>query len=135
MTELTDRELTIMRALWADGPMTAQEIGAALPGRPDNSTVRTFLRILEQKGHIAHSKRGRQFVFRAKTSHDQAARQALGALLDGYFGGSFQALLQWKGPGKPTIKRRPRKSAPRVEKSPPAAPPPNEPESQETWLL
>lgn len=97
MPHLSGRELAIMRVLWRDGPMTAQQIRAAMAPRPDNSTVRTFLRILERKGHVRHVKQGRAFLFRASTTYKQASREAVDRLVDGFFDGSLDALVEWTG--------------------------------------
>ncbi len=119
MEPLSARELEILRLLWADGPLTAEAIVAALPRPADNSTVRTFLRILTAKGHVTHTRRGRAFVYRARTGFDKAARSALQELLDGYFDGSWEALLRWAGgrrtQGRATAGKqgsRPQRSAP-----------------------
>lgn len=145
MTELSDRELAIMAVLWRNGPMAADEVRADLPVRLDNSTVRTFLRILERKGHVAHRKRGRSFVFQARTSREQAVRQAVGGLLDRYFDGSMAALLEWSGVAaaprrspesrraKPT-QRRPARKPPRRDVERPE-PPPAGPPDDAPWLL
>jgi len=150
MTELSDRELTIMTALWGNGSMTADEIRADLPVRLDNSTVRTFLRILERKGHITHRKRGRRFVFEARTSREQAVRHAVGGLLDRYFDGSMAALLEWSGiaaapqrssgprRAKPTKRRPAKKPPPRATAQPEPStpePPATGPPDDAPWLL
>ena len=130
MSDLSDREFEIMQALWQGGPLTARQVQQALPGRPDNSTVRTFLRILERKGHITHRKRGRAFVYSARTSRDRVARQAVDLLVDRFFDGSRSALLAWAG--------RPRR---RARRTVPAARPPVEETRREegigddVWLL
>lgn len=109
---LSSRERAVMRVLWDEGPATAEQIRQGLPVRLSNSSVRTFLRILERKGHIKHAKRGRAFIFQPQTPRDQAVRQAVDDLLNGYFDGSFEALASWyraggsTRQGKPTPRRR-----------------------------
>ncbi len=126
---LSDRELTIMHVLWREGPKTAQQIQRALSGRLDNSTVRTFLRILERKGHVTHAKRGRAFVFEPTTTRDQAVRLAVDRLLKQFFDGSREALRAWLRPVPPRPKRpiRPRRA--KVEVPQPAD------DRDEPWLL
>ncbi len=119
--------------------MAADEIRSDLPGRPDNSTVRTFLRILESKGHVVHDRRGRRFVFRAVTSRDQALRTAVAVLEDRFFDGSRQGLTDWlidDGDAGTAQKADDRSAAGR--QPPVAAEPVNPPtsiEEGETWLL
>jgi len=136
MTELTDRELAVMQVLWRNGPTTAERLRAELPNRPDNSTVRTFLRVLERKGHITHHKRGRSFVYRAVTTQDQAARAALNALLNRFFKGSFKALESWASAGKagkPPRRRREHATSPPASGTPPTSR--GESDQEPVWLL
>ena len=53
-TTLTRRERQIMDVLYRRGRATAAEVRAELPGEPNYSTVRTQLRVLEDKGHVGH---------------------------------------------------------------------------------
>ena len=140
MADLSDRELAIMRVLWQHGPMTARRIQQALPGRLDNSTIRTFLRILERKGHITHDKRGRSFVFRARTDHDQATRQSVDLLLDRFFDGSLDALLEWSNAVPPPTRRRRGQTPARAKDRPIGDSPRERPQVEESpreapWLL
>ncbi|MBN1346525.1 MAG: BlaI/MecI/CopY family transcriptional regulator [Phycisphaerae bacterium] len=142
MVDLSDRELLIMQALWRDGPMTAQGIQNALPARLDNSTVRTFLRILEAKGHVAHDRRGRAFVFRARTPRDRVVRKAVDQLLTHFFDGSIENLIRWTGASRPSSTRRPKTRGPAPPSAAPAesphvveeSPSPTSPDG-ESWLL
>ena len=58
-TTLTRRERQIMDVLYRRGRATAAEVMADLPGDPNYSTVRTQLRVLEDKGHVRHDEEGR----------------------------------------------------------------------------
>jgi DNA-binding CsgD family transcriptional regulator len=51
---LTRRERQIMDILYRRGPATAGEVMEELSGSPNYSTVRTQLRVLEEKGHVRH---------------------------------------------------------------------------------
>ena len=140
MADLSNRELAVMRVLWQRGPMTARGVQQALPLRLDNSTVRTFLRILERKGHITHDKRGRSFVFQARTDYDQATRRAVDLLLDGFFDGSLDALLEWSHAVPPPARRRRRRTRAGTEDTPIDDSPRERPQveaspREEPWLL
>ena len=50
--------------------------------------IRTM--ILEGKGHLAHRKIGREFIYRPTQNRGQAGRSALGRVLDVFFGGSLE---------------------------------------------
>ena len=57
------------------------------------STVQTTLRILEQKGYVAHEKVARAFVFRPLVDERQARRRALRHLIGRLFNGSPSLLV------------------------------------------
>ena len=58
---LTDREAEIMEQLWKLGTATSEQIRAELSGAPHDSTIRTMLRILEEKGFVSHRREGRSY--------------------------------------------------------------------------
>ena len=62
-TVLTRRERQIMDILFRRGRATAAEVMAELPGDPSYSTVRTQLRVLEEKGHARHEEEGLRYVY------------------------------------------------------------------------
>ncbi len=133
-SSLTDCEVAIMRVLWSQGQATATEILQGLDGRWSNSALRTFLRILERKGHIRHDKRSRSFVYVPLTTYDQALQNALDALTHHFFDDSAQGLRQWldKTPS-PVDGRRPRTGTekPRAKVKKPS----QQTRFEETWLL
>jgi len=90
---LTEREAQIMDVLWKLGRAAADDIRAALPGEPHDSTVRTLLRILETKGYVAHGVRGKSFIYRPAVERSQAQRSALRNFLGRLFGGSAEDLV------------------------------------------
>ncbi|MBV8529967.1 MAG: BlaI/MecI/CopY family transcriptional regulator [Candidatus Eremiobacteraeota bacterium] len=90
---LTDHELRLMEILWHQERATVADVVAALPPPPlSYSTVLTTLRTLEQKGHVTHDEEGRAFVYRPSMPRMDAARSAIGHVLDRFFGSSPGAL-------------------------------------------
>jgi BlaI family penicillinase repressor len=85
---LTRRERQIMDVLYQMQRAAAEEIRERLPDPPSNSSVRTMLRILEEKGHIHHEQDGARFVFVPTIKPDKAKRSAMRHLVDTFFGGS-----------------------------------------------
>jgi predicted transcriptional regulator len=90
---LTEREAQIMAVLWDLGRATAEQVRAALADGPHDSTVRTLLRVLEAKGHVAHEVRGKAYVYRARVGRARAQRKAVRNLLARFFAGSAEDLL------------------------------------------
>jgi BlaI family transcriptional regulator, penicillinase repressor len=89
---LTDREAQIMEVVWSHGEVTAEQVRDLLPDRPHDSTVRTLLRILGEKGYITRTGPGRPVRYRAVVSRAKVQRTALHRMLGRLFGGSPQAL-------------------------------------------
>lgn len=90
---LTERESQIMAVLWQEGACTAEQIRAGLPVDLHDSTVRTLLRVLEGKGYVRHSIRGKAYVYKAVMQQASAERKALRTLLKRFFGGSAESLV------------------------------------------
>lgn len=85
---LSRRERQIMDVLYRLGRATAADVLAALPGALSDSTVRTQLRILESKGHVAHETVGNRFVYAPTVPRHSARRSALRHLVETFFDGS-----------------------------------------------
>jgi len=94
-TNLTEGELRLMNVLWKKGPATVGDVAASLTENPAlaYSTVLTRLRILEGKGYLRHIKRGRAFVYEPVIAQEEASRNALGYLVNRFFGGSRELLV------------------------------------------
>jgi len=83
-----------MTVLWDQQRATVAEVVAALGKRAVNySTVQTLLRILENKGYVAHEKAGRAFVYRPLIDQKQARRRALSHLVARLFNNSPSLLI------------------------------------------
>jgi BlaI family transcriptional regulator, penicillinase repressor len=98
---LTRRERQIMDILFRRGRATANEVMADLTGNPSYSTVRTQLRVLEEKGHVRHEEEGLRYVYLPSTARRAARKSALRHLVDTFFDGSAEqavaALLGGEG--------------------------------------
>jgi BlaI family penicillinase repressor len=87
---LSARERQIMDLVYAKGEATATEVLQALPDPPSRNAVRTFLRILEEKGHLRHRSRGREYVFRPTRPRTRAGQSAVQHVLKTFFNGSLE---------------------------------------------
>jgi len=86
---LTQREEEIMQMLWDNGPMPVREMVARYPDpKPHNNTVSTIVRILEQKGHVAHIDGGGSYRYYALTDKSSIRRSRLGEVIRNYFSSS-----------------------------------------------
>ena len=88
-------ENAVMHVLWERGTATADDVRLALEKTRTlkESTVRTLLRRLEEKGFIEHDVDGRTFVYRPKVAPQKVATQAVRGIIDRFCAGSVEALL------------------------------------------
>jgi BlaI family penicillinase repressor len=90
---LTKAELRIMQVLWKLRRGTVAEVVAAMPKPPPAyTTVLTVLRILEQKGAVKRELEGRAHVYAPAFEQDDAARSAIGDLVQSFFKNDKTAL-------------------------------------------
>lgn len=84
---LTEGELRIMEALWRLERGTVAEVSEAMPPPPiAYNTVLTTLRILEQKGHVAHEEAGRAYLYYPLIAREAAAQSAVKQVVSKFFG-------------------------------------------------
>ena len=84
------RERQILDILYERGRSSAAEVHQRLPDAPSYSSVRTLLRILEEKGHVRHEQEGPRYVFIPKVPRDKAKQSALKRLISTFFDGSAE---------------------------------------------
>ena len=90
---LTRREREIMDILYRRGQATAGEVMEDLPGSLHYSTVRTQLRVLEEKGHVSHEEHGLRYVYTPAVPRRAARKSALRHLVDTFFDGSAEQVV------------------------------------------
>ncbi len=93
--EPTERELQILKVLWDRGEATVREVYETL--RDDvpivQNTVQAFLRLMEEKGLVAHRTEGRSFVYRATSSGERTKKDLLSGLIHSVFDGAVDELV------------------------------------------
>lgn len=91
---LTEKEVPIMNALWERGPLFVREIVALLPEpRPHQNTVATLVRILEEKGHVAHESLGNSFRYYAVTPRQTVRERSLRDVISNFFNNSYKSAV------------------------------------------
>jgi predicted transcriptional regulator len=91
--ELGELERNVLLIVWRVGEVTAERVREEL-GRPlKDSTIRTVLRRLEEKGYLAHSVENRTFVYRPAESRQRVTGRAVKRIVDWFCEGSVEALL------------------------------------------
>jgi predicted transcriptional regulator len=91
---LTPLELEIMNVLWETGPAGVQTVQEKLTSRElAYTTVQTMLNVLHRKGRVKRQLKDRAYLYRPVLSRQKAVTQALGDMLDRFFGGSADSLV------------------------------------------
>jgi BlaI family transcriptional regulator, penicillinase repressor len=84
-----------MDLIWSRGSCTAEACREALASsRPmKDSTIRTVLRRLEEKGYLTHEVEGRTFIYQPSDARQNVAVRAVKNIIDRFCGGSAEQLL------------------------------------------
>jgi len=95
LKDLGEVEQEVMDYVWTHGPITAERCREALASeRPmKDSTIRTVLRRLEEKGYVNHETEGRTFIYRAVDARQNVAVRAVKGIIDRFCGGSAEELV------------------------------------------
>ena len=93
LPDLGDLEREVMQRVWAEGPVTAEAVRARLTRPLKESTVRTVLRRLEDKGYVTHTVEGRTYVYQAAAPRGRVAAKAVQRIVDWFCNGSIEEVL------------------------------------------
>jgi BlaI family transcriptional regulator, penicillinase repressor len=93
LPELGDLEREVMQLVWAHGPVTSEAVRERLSRPLKESTVRTVLRRLEEKGYTTHTVDGRTYVYRAAEERGKVAAKAVQRIVDWFCNGSVEEVL------------------------------------------
>jgi len=93
MARFTGAELEVMEILWREGESSATAIEDHIERSITNSSIRSILTILLEKGHLTRRKVGKAFLYTAKTRPESAFTTAYNRLVDAFFRGSTDAFL------------------------------------------
>ena len=92
---LTELENDVMQAVWDSGPCTVETVhqAVALGRNIKETSVRTLLRRLEQKGYLTHEEDRRAYVYRAVEPARSLAAHAVRQIIDRFCQGSVEELV------------------------------------------
>ena len=90
---LSRREREMMDIIYAAGSATANEVRRAMTSPPSYSAVRATLRVLEEKGHLKHTKDGNRYLFEPTVSRQRARKSALSGVLQNFFDNSREQMV------------------------------------------
>jgi len=91
--ELGELERDLLSIVWRAGKVTAEQVREELDRPLKDSTIRTVLRRLEEKGYLAHEVDQRTFVYSPAESRQRVAGRAVKRIVDWFCEGSVEALL------------------------------------------
>ncbi|TWB52719.1 BlaI/MecI/CopY family transcriptional regulator [Nitrospirillum viridazoti] len=92
-SDLGDLEREVMSLVWQRGPITADAVREGLSRPLKDSTIRTVLKRLEEKGYLTHAVEGRTFLYRAAEGRGRVAARAVKRIVDWFCNGSVGEVL------------------------------------------
>jgi predicted transcriptional regulator len=93
LPDLGQLEHEVMQLVWSRGPVTAETVRELLSRSLKESTVRTVLRRLEEKGYVTHTVEGRTYVFSAAEQRGAVAAKAVQRIVNWFCNGSLEEVL------------------------------------------
>ena len=96
MIKLAKREEQIMTVFWQLGKAFIKEIIPAMPEpKPHYNTVATIVKILEDKGFLAHEAVGNIFQYYPLVSREDYQKHAVKDIVSQYFNNSYPSMLAY----------------------------------------
>jgi BlaI family penicillinase repressor len=92
---LAELESEVMHAVWKIEPCSVEAVHAIVSRKRDlkETSVRSILRRLEQKGYLAHEPHGTAYVYRSTETSRSLAARAVRQLIDRFCQGSVEELV------------------------------------------
>ncbi len=85
LQRLSKRERQIMDVIYMLGEATAADVIEHLPEKVGDASARKLIRIVEQKGYLAHRRVGHSYIYTPTIPKEVASRQAIKHLLRTFF--------------------------------------------------
>src|SRR5215470_17220269 len=93
ISDLGDLEREVLHLVWQNAPCSADLVQKSLSRPLKESTVRTVLKRLEEKGHLTHTVDNRTFIYKAADTRGRAAARAVKRIVDRFCNGSLEEVL------------------------------------------
>jgi BlaI family transcriptional regulator, penicillinase repressor len=93
LPELGELEGEVMQLVWQHQSITAESVREKLAKRLKESTVRTVLKRLEDKGYVVHTVEGRTFHFGPAEKRSAVAAKAVQRIINWFCDGSLEEVL------------------------------------------
>lgn len=94
--QLTKAEEQVMQHLWELKEGLVQEVRDCFEEpKPSRTTISTIIRILENKGYVAHKANGRVFTYYPLVQKDEYSRHQLFGMMKDYFNNSFTSMASF----------------------------------------
>jgi predicted transcriptional regulator len=90
---VSDLERALLHVIWSRGAATEVQQALAAERPLKDSTIRTVLLRLEEKGYVHHEVRGRTFVYSCTEAPGSLAARAVQQIVDRFCHGSLESLL------------------------------------------
>jgi BlaI family penicillinase repressor len=90
LSQLSRRERQIMDIVYAHGEASIADVLKELPDPPARGALGRLISILENKGHLKHYQKGREYIFQPTVPRQRAGPSAMRRVVDTFFGGSLR---------------------------------------------
>jgi len=92
---LTELENEVMQVVWEAGPCSVETVHESISRnrKLKETSTRTLLRRLEQKGYLRHKAQGRAYLYRAVEPARSLAARAVRQIIDRFCQGSVEELV------------------------------------------
>lgn len=89
-SQLSRRERQIMDIVYAHGEVSISDVLAEIPDPPARGALGRLMTILEDKGHLKHYQKGREYIYKPIVSRQKAGPSAMRRVVDTFYGGSLR---------------------------------------------
>jgi predicted transcriptional regulator len=89
-SQLSRRERQIMDIVYAHGEASISDVLAEIPDPPVRGALGRLVAILENKGHLKHYKKGREYIYQPTVPAQKAGPPAMRRVVDTFFSGSLR---------------------------------------------